>query len=765
MAFGASGENGPADEGRDSVDPVQKDPVEYVDPMIGTGNTSRWMLYPGPSMPFGMVKLSPDNQEEQWNGGYEYAIENISGFSHLHSWTMGGLMTVPTTGRLQVRPGPEEDPDLGYRSRISHQTEQAEPGYYAVTLEDHGVQAELTSTTRTGMQRYTFPEAEEARVLLDLEFPTEYGFEVLDAEIRRVSEREIEGYSVQRSTRYNEYTVHFVARFSKPFESMGGWNRGEIQKQIEQIAGSGDLGAYAAFGSTKKGETVTLKTGISLVSVEQARLNLEEETGDYGFDFEAVREHNRSTWNELLSRIEVEGGTPEQKTKFYTNLYRSYTARTVWSDVNGKYVDMCEEVQTLEDPSSPVLGADAFWNTFWNLNQLWTLVNPEIANDWVESFLEIYDQGGWLPKGPTGIEYSSIMVASHEIPLMVSAYQKGIRDYDVQRAYEAIRQVQTTSGRPHECGGRVGNEQLSSYREFGYVPVEDGPVSNTLEYAVDDWAAGQMAKGLGRTEDYEMFTERAQNYRNVVDTSIGYVRPRYADGDWALGWNRMAEDGWFVEGNSWQFTWFVPHDLEGLIELIGGNEAAVDRLDEGFERARPHKWATPAGQHEEVFVNHGNQPNMQAAYLFNYAGAPWLTQKWARAIMNEYYGSSPTDGWPGDEDQGQMGAWYVMSAMGLFEMRGGASTDPVYDIGSPIFDRVTIHLDGDYYEGETFVVEAQNNSPENVYVQSAELNGEELEGPWVRFAEVSGGGKLVLEMGPEPNREWGTNVDVPSDGE
>jgi predicted alpha-1,2-mannosidase len=502
---------------------------------------------------------------------------------------------------------------------------------------------------------------------------------------------------------------------------------------------------------------VTLKVGISLVSVDQARSNLEEEVGSTRDAFETVRVNAEDEWNDQLGRIEVEGGTPEQREKFYTNLYRCYTGRTIWSDVDGHYVDPKERVRRLDESEAVMLGGDAFWNTFWNLNQLWTLANPRIAEQWVQSLLQMYRDTGWLAKGPAGLEYTGIMVASHEIPLMVAAYQKGIRNYDIETAYEAIRHVQTTPALPDRWGGPVGNRQLDVYQELGYVSVEEGPVSNTLEYAFDDWAAGQMAKALGRTEDYRMFVDRAQNYQNVFDPSTGYVRPRHEEGSWDTPFDPFSSDG-FVEGNSWQYSWFVPHDLNGLVDLIG-QDAFIERLDEGFKRSEKDQFKSREG-----YVNHGNQPNMQAAYLFNYAGAPWLTQKWARAIMNEYYGSSPTDGWPGDEDQGQMGAWYVMSAMGLFEMRGGASTDPVYDIGSPIFDRVTIHLDGDYYEGETFVVEAQNNSPENVYVQSAELNGEELEGPWVRFAEVSGGGKLVLEMGPEPNREWGTDADAPSGG-
>ncbi|MBA7661747.1 hypothetical protein ES703_69767 [subsurface metagenome] len=452
-----------------------------------------------------------------------------------------------------------------------------------------------------------------------------------------------------------------------------------------------------------------------------------------------------------MSRIEVEGGTEAQKTKFYTNMYRSYCSRTIWSDVNGKYVDMCEKVRQLQDPASPVYGCDAFWNTFWNLNQLWTLVTPEIANKWVKSLLEIYDCGGWLPKGPTGIEYSSIMVASHEIALIVAAYQKGIRSFDIEKAYEAIKHNQTEPGRPYECGGHVGNRQLKSYKELGYVPVEKGPVSNTLEYAYDDWCVAQMAKALGKKGDYAYFIKRAGDYKNVFDPSIGYMRPKHADGSWVKDSNPFSRKG-FVEGNSWQYTWFVPHDVEGLIKLLG-KERFNKRLVEGFENARPNFVS-------RRYVNHGNQPNMQAAYLFNYSGRPWLTQKWAREIMEHYYGTGPVDGYPGDEDQGQMGAWYVMSAMGLFEMRGGAAIKPIYEIGSPIFDKIIIHLDDKYYGGGKFVIETKNNSKKNKYIQSASLDGKSLNKPWFYHSQLVDGGKLVLQMGPEPNKEWGSSPEA-----
>ena len=644
-----------------------------------------------------------------------------------------------------------------HRSRFRHDTEYASPGYYAVTLDDYKIRAELTSTTRTGFQRYTFPKAKQARILFDLETPTEYGYTVLDARISVVSDTEIVGYSRQRSGRYaswNEFTLHFVAKFSKPFESFGGWVGPDVVHDVRSVAGKGDVGAFVNY-STKEKEVIQLKTGVSLVSIDQARLNLEAETGRFGWDFRAVRMNALKIWNDLLSKIQVEGGTVDQKIKFYTNLYRSYCARTILNDVSGQYVDMYEKVQSLKDPSSPIYGCDAFWNTFWNLNQLWNLVTPDISEKWVRSLLEIYDKGGWLPKGPAGLEYSSIMVASHEIALIVSAYQQGIRNYDVDKAYEAIKHVQTTPGRPHEGGGHVGNRHLESYMKLGYVPVEKGPVSNTLEYAYDDWCVAQMAKALGKKSDYEYFMKRAASYRNVFDPNVGYMRQKHENGTWVKDFSPYAGAG-FVEGNSWQFTWFAPHDVEGILDLLGKDEFNR-RLNEGFEKSAKSFFNATGDRFAEFPINHGNQPNMQAAYLFNFSGAAWLTQKWVREIMKQYYGVGPIDGYPGDEDQGQMGAWYVMSAMGLFQMDGGCATEPTYEIGSPIFDKVTIHLDKKYFKGDKFVIETKNNSSQNKYIQSATLDGHPLNKCWFYHAQLFDGGNLTLEMGPSPNKKWGAS--------
>jgi len=740
----------------------KKEPADYVDMFLGT-ESSRWMMFPGPCMPFGMVKLSPDNTDD-WamDAGYEHNIESVSGFGHVHAWMMGSFLTMPTTGAVKIAPGTKDDPDAGYRSRINPAEQVASPGYYAVTLDDYGIRAELTATTRGGFQRYTFPKSDESHVIFDLQVPEEGQPEIVSAEIRKVSDTEISGY-VHRFAGWNDYKLHFFARFNKPFTSMGGWKGTAREENTSDISISEDMdiGAYLNF-KTEEGEVILLKTGISYVSEDQAKLNMETELDPFGWDFDKVHENARNTWNDLLSKISIEGGSEAERTKFYTGYYRSYTARAIYNDVDGKYADMCENIVQLKNPDDPIYGCDAFWNTFWNLNQLWSLVNPDIASKWAKSQLEIYDRGGWLEKGPGGIEYSSIMVASHEIAVITNPWQKGIRDYDIEKAYKAIKDVQTKMPQPHECGGYVGNRNLKSYLEMGFVPADEGPVSNTLEYAYDDWCVAQLAKTLGKTEDYNYFMKRSQSYRNVYDKESGYIRPKHAGGPWLQEFEPVVkaigkEDSFggkdYVEGNAWQYSWFAPHDLGGLIELMG-KEEFNRRLNQGFEDAQP--------KFVSQFVNHSNQPNMEAAWLFNYSGKPWLTQKWVREIMEHYYGTGPLDGYPGDEDEGQMGSWYVMSAIGLFEMDGGSSADPVYEIGSPIFTKVTIHLNQNYYPGKEFVIEAKNSSPENRYIQSAKLNGKPWNQFWFQHSELVKGGRLELEMGPEPNESWGIEGGLPN---
>jgi predicted alpha-1,2-mannosidase len=749
-----------------------KQPIDYVNPFIGTSN-SRWMLGPYAQLPFGMVQLGPDNQGSVWMGGYEYALNVVSGFSHIHAWTMAGLEMMPATSDFTFESKGPDYPYLGaqagYHSRIQKETEKASPGYYSVFLYDHKVQADITVTRRCGFQRYTFPECSESRIMIDMVFPAEYGMRPDSISITRTSDTEITGYCQYNTAGFNDYKFNFVIQFSKPFRQMNSWENGRIEKNIDKLfvkpnlqKGIKNAGVFVTY-NTKDKDEVLIRTGISLVSIDQARLNLETEFKEIGWDFDKAVRQAKETWNALLGRIEVEGNNETDKIKFYTNLYRAYCGKQVWSDVNGKWVDPCENVQQLPSAGMEMYGGDAFWNTFWNLNLTWTLISPNIVNNWVTTQLELFDKTGWTCKGSTGLEYSGVMEGSHEIALMVAAYQKGIRNYDSQKLYAAVKHQLTTPGRVHECsiGGYVGQKELEAYNKFGYMPSEKGSICMGLEYAYDDWTGAQLAKAFNEKDDYNFLLKRSGSWKNAFRPDIKWVSPRDSLGKWKENFNIFSGEG-FIEGNSWQYSWYVPHDVPGLIHFLG-KDIFNNRLEEGFEKAKKFDFNAYAfdryqPQVLKFYVNHGNEPNMQASFLFNYSGKPWLTQKWSRAILDQFYGHTPYEGWKGDEDEGQMSAWFVNTSMGLFEMDGGCTSEPMVDLTSPLFNKVVIHLDNKYYKGKSFIIKANNNSKENIYIQSATLNGKKLNIPKIKFSDISNGGELILEMGPKPNENWGIGL-------
>ncbi len=749
-----------------SVAQTNKQPIDYVNVFTGTSN-SRWMLFPGPVMPMGMVRLSPDNQLSSWNAGYEYTNNAINGFSFIHSYMMSGPSVMPTTGDIRTYSGPADGPfgsmwTAGYKSRIEKKTEQGEVGYYKVTLYDYDIDVELTATTHAGVLKYTYPKSDKSNIIFKFLYPQEeYQAAIPEASTRIVNDRELEG-SIQYNVDGNDYVVHFVTRFSKSFKTMGGFQAhpytgpekryGEDWKKkvdrsenISEFKCSDDCGVYLTF-ETDEREEIQQQMAISFVSIEQARLNLTTELDGHNWDFDSVVAANKAAWSDYLNTVEVFTDNEDDKVKFYTSLYRVYAGRGVLNDVNGKYTDMCENAQQLQKPADAAYGSDALWGIQWNLTPLWTLLNPGLANSWVNSLLEMSDKGGWLPKSPSGLEYADIMVAQHEISLIVAAYQKGIRNFDVEKAWKAIKYIQTTPGKPHECGGYVGNKNLESYMKLGYVPDEEGPVSNTMEYGYDDYSTAQFAKALGKDDDYEYFTKRSLNYRNVFDSSTKFIRQKHADGRWVQKWDSLRNHGtWFgsgyVEGTAWQFTYFVPHDYPGMIKRVG-KELFNSRLEKGFHNGN---------------VSIGNQPNMQAPWIFNYSGKPWLTQKYTRKLLDEFFDSSPLNGWQGEEDEGQMSAWFVLSAMGLFQMDGGSSVNSSYDIGSPLFNKIVIHLDEDYYSGKTFTIVTKNNAKSNPYIQKAELNGKPFNKLKILHSELIKGGILELEVGNTPNYNFGTN--------
>lgn len=708
--------------------------------------------------------MSPDNQNSGWQAGYDPSFESIGTFSHIHEWTMAGLGMMPVNGSLKTKIGDQSSinrEESGYRSAIDKATEETLLGYYKAHLTDYDITAELTSTDRCSFQRYTFPQNKDGRVMIDLKIPAEYDYNILKGSFKKINDYRIEGFSKQLSKNVwsedadQEYTIHFVIEFDKPIKNFGGWvNEDVLSNTSIEADNPVKMGCFVEFDS-KQNPVVQARTGISFVSIEGARLNLEKEiTKPFNWNFNGVRQYNKNEWNRILSRIDIQSNDRREKMRFYTNMYRSY-CRNTFSDADGKWLDATNKLQSFANPDDRALGCDAFWNTFWNLNQLWNLATPEWSSRWVKSQLAMYAANGWLAKGPAGMKYIPVMVAEHEIPLIVGAYQMGIRDYDAEKAFEAIKKMQTTPAQK-VSNGFAGNRDLVPYMKYKYVPTDLGRFSNTLEYSFDDWSVGQMAKSLGKTTDYEVFKDRGNWWRNAIDTVSGYARMRHSDGSWEKDFDplKSGANHHYVEGNAWQLSHFVPQNVPGLAKMIG-EQRFIDRLQKGFEDSETWRYNAPGDQYWDIPVVQGNQQSMHFAFLFNWAGQSWQTQKWSRSILDRYYGYGAGDAYLGDEDQGQMSAWFVMAAIGLFQMDGGVNSEPVYEIASPLFEKIVINLEEQYGRGKQFTIRANNASRLNKYVQSAVLNGKPLNNFSFPASELLKGGTLELEMGSVPNKNWG----------
>ncbi|MDF9796433.1 putative alpha-1,2-mannosidase [Catalinimonas alkaloidigena] len=750
-------------------------PVDLVYPHLDAAN-SRWFFFSSACRPFGMVNLSPDMAiDGAWNSGYRYVEDSIYFFSHIHAWQMSGIPMLPTTGEFKGHLGPDS-----YKSAYQHNKEEATPGYHRVFLEDYDILAELTSTTRVGFHRYTFPESDESQILLDL--GTVLGPSgTQSGSAKKVSATEIAGHATMEPTgrRPQPLDVYYVIQLDKPFRAMKGWQDKELLGEVAEFEGEGG-GIYMEF-DTEAEEEILMKVGISYVSIEQARLNLETELPHWVFD--EIVEASKEEWNQTLSKIEIEGGSFLEKRRFYTDLWHALQGRRIISDVNGKYCDRTGGKKRigqipLDDNDKPAFNhynSDSFWGAQWTISTLWQLAYPEIAEDFVNSMLLMYDDGGLIPRGPSGGNYTYVMTGASSTPFIVGAYMKGIRGYEVDKAYEGLKKNHMPGGIMARAGYEHNTEKgggLEYYLDRGYIPYpmddkrwgghQDG-AGQTLEYAYQDWCLAQMAKSLGREEDYAYFMERSDNWKNLLDPETGWIRPRERDGSWRSPFDPYAHQKGFVESNSAQSTWYVPHDLAGLAEEMGGREIMAQKLEKSFEEAAKQDFTAGKSHDQElqaelrrVPINYGNQPSIQTAFVFNHIGYPWLTQYWSREVIEKAFSDlSPQRGYNGDEDQGLMGALSVLMKMGIFEMKSGNETEPQYELGSPLFDKVTVHLNPDFYPGEKLVIEAKNTSSNNRYIQSATLNGESLNTPFVPHKSLVKGSVLRLEMGDMPQKEWG----------
>lgn len=716
------------------TNPVKNDPVELVNPFIGTAGHGH--TYPGAVLPFGMVQLSPDTRKDNWDAcsGYHYSDTVIHGFSHTHlSGTgvgdYGDIRFMPMTGEMRFTPG--DGNKKGYSSRFTHKKEEASPGYYRVFLEDPGIDAEFTVTSRCGLHQYTFPSADEANILIDLteSVVTESNLEL---SVQVLNDHEICGY--RKSSGWAEKQgVYFHAVFSKPFLASGIVKNGIIMP--DSASGNGnDIKAFVKYRTNNK-DKILVKVGISGVSEEGARRNLEAEIP--GWDFNQVRQKAESVWREELSRIEIKGGRKEDRIKFYTALYHCYLAPNLFSDIDGQYRGHDLKIHKADGYS--IYTVFSLWDTYRALHPLMTIIQQKRTSDFIRTFLDIYEQGGLLPVWELAGNETFCMIGYHAVPVIADAYIKGIKGYDPEKAFQAMLNSATQD-----------HFGLNYYRESGYIPAEaEGEsVSKTLEYAYDDWCISILAERMGKTNEFRSFTERAQYYKNIFDPDTRFLRGK-RNGMFTEPFDPAEVNFMLTEANSWQYTFYVPQDIAGLKDLMGGDEGFENKLDEMFSSPQELKGRQQAditgliGQYA-----HGNEPSHHMAYLYNYVGRPDKTQKLVRQIMSELYGAGP-DGLCGNEDCGQMSAWFVLSAMGFYPVTPGSGD---YVIGSPLFNEIKIHAEN----GNEFIIRCDRNSDDNIYIQSASLNGTEYKKAYISHQDMMNGGVLELEMTSEPGNEWGT---------
>lgn len=754
---------------------------QYVEPRIGTAHC-RWFHFTPGAMPFGMAKPAPSTNghlgnKSGWEAtGYDYRDNTIEGFPCLHEFQIGGIVLMPTCGTLKTVPGAVGDTTgTGYRSRFDRKDEIATAGYYSVLLKDYSIRAELTATPRVAFQRFTFPAGNENYILFDIGNRQGESGAVKDASVELKPDGRIEGWVVTEPEYVKKYQkgatvpLYFSAVLDKEPSGHGVFNGENIQADRKETSGTG-AGLYLTFRMEKE-ETVTAKVGLSYTSVENARLNLDTEAAALSFD--DARDISHKTWEEYLGCIRVETQVKENKVKFYTGLYHALLGRGLASDINGAYPRHDGTVGQIPlqegKPVHNLYNTDAAWGAQWNLSQLWALAYPEYYSDYVSSHLLVYQDAGWLADGIANSRYVSGVGTNLLSTIIAGAYQCGIRDFNIRKGYEACLKNELDGENRPLGAGKVDTREFVKY---GYVPhLEDGDgpheafmfsASHTLEYSYSAWALAQWAKQLGKTEDYNRLMDLSKGWERIYDPSVNFVRPKKKDGSFIDKFEPMEVWRGFQEGNAWQYTFYVPHDVKGLAKKVG-IDVFNQRLDSIFTVSR--KLIFSGGKEVGAFAglqtlyNHGNQPCLHISWMFNEAGRPSLTQKWVRAILNEFYGVDGIHGYGygQDEDQGQLGAWYVIASMGLFDIKGLTDEQPGFALGSPLFDKITVSLNNRYYQGKEFVIETKNNNLQNDYIQSMNLNGKVWTDTHIPFDEIIKGGRLRMEMGSQPRDVYTNN--------
>ena len=721
-------------------------PVEAVRPLIGTATVGH--TFPGATVPFGMVQLSPDTGLSKWEhcSGYHYDDKAILGFSHNHLSGTG----CPDLGDIRITPlgaVPPPQSNEGYLCPFSHKDEVARPGYYSVLLQNPKVKVELTATARAGFHKYSFSGEKTARLAFDLfrGIANEPSDVALEGAVTVEKNTVLSGYRRSKGWAPDK-TCFFVAEFSRPFDSFGIEVDG---KPVEDQQGKGvRVTAHVDYKDAK--EPVLVKVGISAVSVEGARKNLAAEIP--AWDFQGTIATAAASWNDVLGRVDVEAIDPATREIFYTALYHACLAPNLYNDVDGRYRGLDHKVHSAEGFQNYC--TFSLWDTFRAEHALLCLVQPQRVDDFVASMLAHYREFGKhsLPVWSLTGNETWCMIGNHAIPVIAEAFAKGFRRYDAEAVYQAMRDTSMQD-----------RDLMDEYRTRGYVPanrdtkktrhLQNQSVSRTLEYAYDDWCVGRMAQLLGKKADAKLFFARSENFRNLFDPSVGFMRGKWDDGKWRTPFNAY-EAAWcdYTEATAWHYTWFVPQNVPALVRLMGGDQPFIDKIDKMFTDNTPIvSTETPDISGTIGQYTQGNEPCHHVAYLYNYAGAPWKTQARIRQVMTTLY-SNGVDGLCGNDDCGQMSAWYVFGALGFYPVN---PTSGVYVLGSPLVKKATIRLDPGYHKGKTFTIIAQDNSDKNMYIQSAALNGKPLTRSWLSHAELVAGGELVLKMGPQPNKAWG----------
>lgn len=720
--------------------------TSLADPFIGTD--AHGHTFPGAVFPFGMVQLSPDTDNKGWDwcSGYHSSDSSIMGFSHTHLSGTGGadygdILFMPFAGKINFEPGDKSNPDSGYRSRFSKKSEKAKPGYYTVFLEDYKISAELTVTERTAFHRYTFPSSDSSFILIDLD----HGISdrTVESFIEVINNKQVQG--MRRSSGWaKDQHVFFFAEFSKPFDENIFYRDGERSDSIDLIKGIKTKCALRF--STDNGESILVKVGISFVDIDGAKKNLMFE--NRGWDFDAVYKRADSVWNSELSKIKVKGKKIADKINFYTAMYHTMIAPNIFSDFDGRYRGMDNKIYISDYTHYTVF---SLWDTFRALHPLFVIIDQRRTLDFIRSLLDKYKHAGILPVWELAANETWTMIGYHSVFVIVDAYIKGIKDFDVELAFEAMKNSAV-----------LDHHGLKYYKTYGFIPMDknEDAASKTLEYAYDDWCIAVMANELGFEEEKNYFADRSLNYKNLFDKQTHFIRGRYSDGTWKKNFNPLEAfplgAGEFTEASSWQYTWFVPHDINGLIKMMGGDKLFTEKLDKLFTLTETSQINLPSdvtgliGQYA-----HGNEPGHHISYLYNFAGQSWKTQKMARKIMTELY-KPERDGLCGNEDCGQLSAWYIFSAMGFYPVLPASDK---YILGSPLFDEIEISLDN----GKKFVVISKGNSDDNVFVESISVNNESSSKSYINHDQIMNGSKLEFVMSDKPNYNFGLElIDRPS---